>query len=389
MYRLILIVSLLIASTDLQSQAEKNFSYYNNETYNLYQEQNWEKLIDMGKESIQEGHDFYYLRMRIGISYYSRGKFVPAIRHFKKALNFDDSSYDAKEYLYFCHFYMGRLMEAKKYFNHANLKNQFFKSIYLEPGLKISDGSSATGNIKYIFAGLNHELGANINFFHGYQRLAADFVTQVQIQGIGGGSSWYDYAYTMIQNEYYAAATILLTKGLFLMPAFHVQGMSTTGYSDKNRVYSAQLAYWLGRIKAYGGYSISEINSENQQQLTGGLTYYPFGNLKLFLNSEIIQHQQNNKNELITKSEIGIKTFPKTWLSSSWSIGDMANYNEANGYLVYNQLDTMKSKWSVAISQYIGSNMLYFNYTHENKEEYETGNPFVHHVAIVGLNINF
>ena len=374
---------------DLQGQTKKDFAYYNNETYQLYLNKNWTDLIPLAKESINEGHDFYYMRMRIGIAYYELGNYVPAIKHFKKAQNFDNNNPVVKEYLYYSHFYMGRLMEARKYYNYAGLKNRFFNSIYFEPGIKISDGSASTGDIKYAFIGLNHELGSHINFFHGYQRLGADLETTIEVPGNGGGSSFYRYGYTIIQNEYYASATILLAKGLFLTPAYHVQGVSATGYNASNQVFSGQVTTYLGRFKIYGGYSYSDINDQNQQQVTGGIVYYPFGNTKLFVNSEITNHQQEENQSTITRNEIGIKLFPKTWINGSLSYGDMVNYNELNGYLVYNQLDIMKSKWSVSISQYLGKHMLFINYTHENKEEFETAIPFVHHDFIIGINLMF
>jgi len=389
MHRLVIIIIIVLIAFDLQGQTEKDFAYYNNETYQLYLNKNWNDLIILAKESIKDGHDFYYMRMRIGIAHYESGNYVAAIRHFKKAQSFDENNPVVKEYLYFAHFYMGRLMEAKKYYNYDGLKNRFFNSIYFEPGIKIANGNVSTGDIRYVFTGLNHELGPHINLFHGYQRLGADLETLIEVPGNGGGPRFYKYGYTIIQNEYYAAATILLTKGFFLTPAYHVQSVSTTGYSAINRVFSGQVSTYLGRFKIYGGYGYSEINDQNQWQITGGIVYYPLGNTKLSLNSEITNHQQDEKQSTITRNEISVKLFPKTWINGSLSYGKMVNYSELNGYTVYNQLDIMKSKWSLSINQYLGKHLLFINYTHENKEEFQSETPFVHHDFIMGINLIF
>jgi len=389
MYRYLIIIFSFMFAFELYGQTEKNFAYFNNETYKLYLDKNWDELIVVAKESILEGHDAYYLRMRLGIAYYESGKYIPAITHFKKAIQFDANNPLAKEYLYYCHFHLGRFMEAKKYFNYSGLKNRFFNSIYFEPGIKVTDGNVSTGDIKYVLVGLNHELGPNINLFHGYQRLGADLETTIEVPGNSGGFASYRFGYTVIQNEYYAAINLLLAKGLFLTPAYHVQWVSTTGYSATNSLFSGQITKFLGRFKMYGAYSYSEINALNQHQITGGIVYFPFGNLNFYLNTELTSHQQDDEQSLITRNEISVRVFPKTWLNGSLSYGDMINYNESNGYLVYNQLDILKYKWSLSVNQYLGKHLLFVNYSHEDKEEFGTENPFVHHDFILGINLIF
>lgn len=389
MYRYFLILVIVLVAFQAHGQTEKNFTYYNDTTYLLYLEERWEDLIFLAKESIRAGHDFYYMRMRLGIAYYESGQYIPAIRHFNKALDFDENSLLAIEYLYYCHINMARFMEAKKYYNYAHLKNHLFNSIYFEPGIKISDGSASTGDIRYAFLGLNHELGRHVNLFHGYQRLGADLETTIDMTGFGGGYSPYIYRYTIIQNEYYAALSVLVGKGFFITPAFHVQGLSTTGYRSSNRVFSGQLDKFVGRFKIYGAFAYSDINSLKQRQFTGGLVYYPFGNTKLHLLTDLTSHDQDDRQSLISRSEVGIKLFTRTWINGSLSYGDMVNYSEANSYLVYNQLDIMKYKWTLSINQYLGKHLFFINYTHEDKREFGTEIPFVHHDFILGINIAF
>ena len=39
-------------------------------TFNLYKERNWSELIFWGEKAINEGNDYFYLRMRLGIAFY-------------------------------------------------------------------------------------------------------------------------------------------------------------------------------------------------------------------------------------------------------------------------------------------------------------------------------
>ena len=376
-------------------QIQKGFAYYNSETYRLYTEANWEELIPIAKEGIANDHDFYYLRMRLGISYFEQEKYTEAKKQFEKALGFDAGNPEAKSYSYYCLLYLGRKKEAIKYYNVLNEKSKFISSLYFEPGVKISDNKASVRNSKYFFLGLNHDLGKNASLFHGYQRLAADFSTTITNnggsggQGPGGGSTTSEYIYTVIQNEYYAALSFLVAKGFYITPAFHLQGVSTEGYSGTNNVLSVQLVKWLGKVKLYGGYYTSEINEQKQQQIEGGLAFYPMGNTNIYLQAQATSHMENSVNSMIWSAKGRLKLFPKTWLEASYAIGDMLNYSEANGYLVYNQLDEIRSKWGLGINQYLGKHLLYLGYIHESKEEFITQIPFAHHDLILGFNLIF
>jgi tetratricopeptide (TPR) repeat protein len=375
-------------------QMQKDFAYYNSETYRLYEEANWKELIPMANESIANGHDFYYMRMRLGIAYFQQEKYVQAKTNFEKSLEFDEGSIDAKSYLYYCLLHLGRKKEAAKFYSVDNEKPKFISSIYFEPGIKISDNKASVRNSKYFFLGLNHDIGKNVSLFHGYQRLAADFAYTITNsggggQGPGGGSTTSEYIYTVIQNEYYAALSILVAKGLYITPAVHLQGVSTEGFSGANNVLSVQLAKWFGKVRLYGAYYRSQINEQNQQQIEGGLVFYPMGNTNFYLQAQATSHTENAVNNMIWSGKGGLKLFPKTWLEASYTTGDMLNFSESNGYLLYNQLDVIKSKWGLGINQYLGKHLLYLGYIHESKEEFASEIPFAHHDLILGFNLIF
>ncbi len=390
MYKILKILPLILAFNIALGQGEKNFAYYNNETYKLYSEARWQELIPLAKESIQNGFDFYYMRMRLGIAYFEQGHYSPAKKQFEKALKFDPESPDPQSYLYYCNQYLGRQQEAMTYYDINHEKSKFIQSIYFEPGFKFTDNTTQTRDLRYVFIGLNHEFGHRFTLFHGYQRLSADFVSYLPMPpGPGPGGPVVEYPYSIIQNEYYAAPSILIAKGFYMSPAYHFQSVSGEGFMGSNRVFSFQLAKWLGRFKLYSSYYYSEINKLQQHQIEGGVVYYPLGNTNFYLQSQVTCHSENSVRNTIYFNKMGFKVFSRTWIDGFLTYGDMTNFSEQNGYVVYNQLDKITSKWGVSINQYLGKHLLYLGYIHENKEEYLTEIPFVHRNVILGFNLTF
>ena len=377
----------------LHAQEQRDFSYYNNETYQLYLDANWDSLIQLAKESIAAGHDFYYLRVRIGIAYFEQKKYIQAIRHFEKALEFTPGSLDVKSYLYYSYLYLGRAKEANKYYGSVDDSVKFFSAAFFESGIKLSDNKANTRNTRFAFVGLGHDFGKSVSLFHGYQRLTADFAlppdNSISSPGPGPGRNANETIYSVNQNEYYAALTILAAKGLYLIPAFHYQGVKSDTYEGKNKVFAFQLAKWLDKLKLYAGLSYSEINDLNQNQYEAGLVFYPMGNYNLYIQSQITYHSQDSNHNLVSFNKVGFKLFPTTWIDLFFSYGDMVNYSDMNPYVVYNQLDAVNSRIGITINQSLGKHLIYLNYTRENKEEYLTETPFAHNDFIIGVNIKF
>ena len=71
-----------------KAQSIVNEAYYDSITYQYYQLKNWQTLIDTGKWMRNQGLDYYYLRMRMGIACLELQKTAKAETHFRQALNF-------------------------------------------------------------------------------------------------------------------------------------------------------------------------------------------------------------------------------------------------------------------------------------------------------------
>lgn len=83
---LTLLFAVLLFSTIAQTTKEK--AIYDSLTNHYAQEAIWDSVIDIGKESIYKGYDFYELRMRIAKAYQEEGNYRLAEKHFNTALTF-------------------------------------------------------------------------------------------------------------------------------------------------------------------------------------------------------------------------------------------------------------------------------------------------------------
>ena len=112
MQRLIIIILLYCFFGSLKAQERTDFSYLDSLTYKQYEDGRWKELTASGKQALRLGYDYYYMRMRIGISYYERKSYLNAISHFKKALEFNNNDQIATEYLYYCYLLSGKYNTA-------------------------------------------------------------------------------------------------------------------------------------------------------------------------------------------------------------------------------------------------------------------------------------
>ena len=88
-------------------------------------------------------------------------------------------------------------------------------------------------------------------------------------------------------------------------------------------------------------------NLNNARQFTGstGLTWYPMGNLDMYLGATLNAHFEDvstGEVAFIPDLIFGYGIASKVWIEISGAYGEMKNYTESNGYIVYNGLDWMK-----------------------------------------------
>ena len=199
MYRTIIMISiLLVIFSDGMTQEPMTYKYADSLTYSLYDEKNWGELIRKGREAVIDGHDYYYMRMRIGIAYYERHNYGMSSYHFKKALAFNEADPVSLEYLFYSYYLSGRTLQAwtllsefnkqdrEKISKESRIKknsltfetfwsNAGTEEIVSNPEISFSNPEAGnqiatryfTNNLIY----LSHKIGQNASYSHSYTNL--------------------------------------------------------------------------------------------------------------------------------------------------------------------------------------------------------------------------
>ena len=236
-------------------------------TYRYYQETKWDSVILIGKQALRQDIDYYYLRVRLGISYFNKAEYFPATTHLKKARQFNSGDPVIENYLYQAYIYTNRPEEARllraamppEEQDTTLSKKGFLEQVHFETGYTISGDRSpknlATlmekdsiygeqdlyGNSFYSNLGLKLRVSNRICLSLAYNYLNFSKTKYIQygrgedhLQSISD-SAWgrnYNYTFPWViydtsfnyhvsQHEAYISATIALPWGLKVIPAFH------------------------------------------------------------------------------------------------------------------------------------------------------------------------
>lgn len=384
MYRLLIITGLLGLFNTLWSQT---FTEVDSVTYKLYQEKRWDDLIRSGRKALKLDYDYYYLRMRIGIAFYEKRNYKSAQIQFRKALELNELDPITLEYLYYAYLLGGQSQQAflvYKDFPPA-LKNKI-----PDPGLKSIDRVS----VEYLYSYFNtDELTGDPATFEslpaGVQLVTRDFMNlnlTLQHQMHPGTSLLHAYTYLgkdnfyyyddgvenfavdghrVNQHQYYLSPSFTLAGGLMISPSFHFlyleyqvpdlgaggTGSGTNGLfreaSVSQEVLGLKFTLYRGPFSFRFGATGSNLNQAKQLTGSGGLTWYPAGNLDFYLGAGLNVHLpeiEEGKAEWIPDLSLGYGIASRVWTEISGSYGVLKNYAESNGYLVYNGLDWMRYK---------------------------------------------
>jgi hypothetical protein len=366
----------------------QDFAEVDGKTYRLYLEKDWKELIRAGRSALKEDIDYYYLRVRMGIAFYERRNYKSAQLHFKKALDFSEGDPVASEYLYYACLLGGQTHQA------ALLHDGFrpaLKEKIPGPGLKMVDRVSAeylyshmftdgiiedAGSFESLPAGvqiitrsyqnlnvaLSHTMHPGVSFTHAYTYLGKTnyyyYNDGLSRFGVDGQS--------VRQHQYYLSPSFTTRGGLVISPSFHFlhvgfevpylsaggPGPGGNGITWKDD-FANQLAGGLSLAKYLGPFTVrigavySNLNEARQSTATAGLTWYPLGNLDLYVGTNIHAHMADlDVNRVVPVYDLllGYGIASKVWLEVSAAYGEMKNYTETNGYIVYNGLDWMKFK---------------------------------------------
>ncbi len=384
--RKVILFALVLAVTGfVEAQEKPGFHQIDSLSLNAYLAGDWPEVIRTGKEGLRNETDYYYLRMRIGIAFYSLNKYDQAAIHFKKALEFNHGDAVAQEYLYYAYLFSGRDGEATEVLSEMNepLKKNLRKgrkpyTLFTEGGFMMAPeadslmaynpGGARNHNYQvsgYSFGslGLTGKTGNNLTLTLGFQRL--NFTIQEQYQLPSLDPFVFDVSFA--ENSFYSGARWNLKSGFTLLGGFrhlagnytwHEYNASQGGgeFTEKNGRYR-DLAFHTSINKRLPFLNLGLSADLNRfkgnlfYQTGAGITLYPQGNLNLYLTGEIsrtgIDSTWISSGTYIWKGILGIKVAPKVWVEATYTKGLIQNWSESQAYIVYNNFDPALQRFGI------------------------------------------
>ena len=416
MRKLILVLSAwFVLLTIVQGQVNMNFTSLDKQTYELYLDKNWKELLSLGKYGLDNGIDYFYLRMRIGIAYYELGNYHRAIPHFRKALVFNSKDQYDNEYLYYSYLFSGRNTDA------INLSEKFTAKLKKKLGIKKVTGlknfsvyntysfntnqeklddfiipseiTTTLGwqdiklNYNMIQLNFDHTVSSRLFISHGYGYLTKQRYHLVQIDG----TSWVYPDETYKQIQAFISGNMLITNGLTAGLTFHYinlrpliylektgAGGMGTGliYSEVNPSHNFVGYFSLSKnleLFTFGlGLGVANLNDNKQFQKDLILSFFPLGNLNFYFSSKATHHSDflnldNPVNNWIFEQKIGIKIFNPLWIELYGVFGEKSDFLDYNGTVIYNEFNPLTGDmgFNLILSPGKTKTQLFLNYRNQ------------------------
>ena len=415
MRKLILLISawfvLLIV---VQGQEVMNYTSLDKQTYELYLDKNWKDLVSLGKNGLDNGIDYFYLRMRIGIAYYELGNYHRAIPHFRKALVFNSKDQFANEYLYYSYLFSGRNADA------INLSEKFTAKLKKKLGITKVTGIKSFSVYNTYSYNTNQEKLDDFNILadtsiNGWQNVMRNYnLIQLNFKHIASPKLRLSHGYgylikqryhffredgnsvlypkeTYKQLQAYLSGNLLVGHGftagltlhyINLRPLAYYETGGTGGWQSGSTYASANpsnnfagyfsLSKNLGSFTVGLGFGVANLNDNMQFQKDLTLSFFPLGNLNFYFSSKATHHSDflnldNPVNNWIFEQKIGIKIFNPVWIELYGAFGEKSDFIDHNGTVIYNEFNPITGDigFNLIISPGKTGTQLYLNYRNQ------------------------
>jgi tetratricopeptide (TPR) repeat protein len=368
-----------------KAQDTINFVDLDQQTAQYYFSSQWDSVISVGKVGLKNGHDYFYLRLRMGVAYFYQGKFTKAITQLEKARSFNDQDDFTNSYLYLSYKYAGRPADAEVLERKLSdtLKKQplfkktpLFSGTYLEFGFSPASNYNPTpipfGNttnfyesstknnaLKYGFVGLTNQITPWLSIFYGYTSLstsATKYAYEKQLPPLMPKLNTTISDILVSQNQFYLNPRIRLAKGLILATYYHkinntsVLKKGSTNSTDTTLTFNdgilgVSLEKYFRNFVFVGEISNNKLNNTNHLQTSIAATWFPLSNLNFYLSTMYCSNNAKgpaskfpanyDKSKTFYMMKIGGKLKGKLWGEAAYYGGNIQDSQLANGFLVF------------------------------------------------------
>jgi hypothetical protein len=419
----LIFLSLLISSV-CSAQAKKlalKESEFDSLSYSFAMSGKHSELVSLFKKAKNNEIDFYYLRLRVGVSYFNKKQYLLALNHLQAALEFYPSDFTSKEYLFFCNLYLGNSDGAKEIVLKMPINSQAYylnmigktKAINIESGYQIANYRNAqdtttfltsngvfaesdrTKTLQYYQLGGDFILTNKVKLYTGFS-----FVDNLKNQHIYSKDNYYTYdyntlgfnnliktkdtsiAYHLYQYQAYLGATINLKKQFKIFVGFQdmfysQNKLSATADSSKSiQLDTLHYNYKYQMVSSTQNNFVSSISISKSYSKWNALLGIGYANIvktSIFqLGGQLTFSPYGNYNlnitagyfasmDTLTRSVGLVKVSGR--ISDSWWFeayhyqGNLKNFHESNAYVIYNVSDVIKSKSGLSLSYYFNTNL--------------------------------
>lgn len=429
----LIIFSLIFFSTvNVFAQSDLSPDSLDKKMEELFVNKKWNEIISLGKRARAVNIESYFLRVRLGIAYYQTKKYFEAIPNFEKAIDIAYPEPEVLRYLYYSYLITGRmedanytyyLMPESEKIKIKPLENSFVNDLNIESGIGTSndyDKNSSidldgpdniygeqilSGNYFYVNGGLRQLPLKWLGVLYDYTYMKEDKTKQIQFNNVKNSDS-----YSQIQNQFYNKFDIRIANGLVVSPAArYIKVESNTIYADydsvsysynpntmtydsvkyyytlfnqqnisDNFVLSLAVFKYISIFKFEVNGSFSYLNNNHQSQIGLSFKSFPYGKTSFYTNTDLVLQNQNKVSNLIFSQLLGGGIYKNIWLEGFGTYGRMSNYNEQNGFIVYNNPDVIEYKFGAEFKYYFPFNMTaYLAYEFQQREKNYTVYSYV------------
>lgn len=361
-----------------------------NQTYQQYLKADWKNLIKSGESARNQGMDFFYLRLRLGIAYFSLENYDKAVSHLEKALLYDDFNVTAKTYLYYSLLYSNQSLAAFAVARKMpeSLRKELKIKAKLIDKISISSTNAFTtdariANIKgepniyaederylgltNVSVGLNHlfSIGKiNFSLSHAYQGFWIP--KEKHFQHTNGDTI---FSFQQQQHGYYAQLSAQLPRhwqANFMVNFSRLNSPTYRGsfdnqtftysYPSENKTFDFLT---LGVSALYRGKNwgimpfvfFSNMNGQEVGEIGVEGLYFPFGNLNFYTATTASLHantplSSSTKPNFVAGQKIGGKIGRGLWAEAEGTFGsNLQNWVSPDGFNVYNVADKILARY--------------------------------------------
>lgn len=208
---------------------------------------------------------------------------------------------------------------------------------------------------KHISSNLKNNLQQNEFYFNCniHLKRGVDFVPFLHLL-----NTKYTFLYSQVHEQNYTAYDTIETHTQFYFPTppggmsdtvfynyiTHDENIIKVNFLEKDTIFTnfsmgASLQKSEGSLTSSVFGSFSNLNGKKQKQAGISLTYFPFGNLNLYMNTTIIALADAKDKMMSLGFLAGSKITKIFWIEGSVATGELKNYTEKNGFIVNNNPD--------------------------------------------------